>query len=81
MFVGVNAFDTKSAARAYLERYGVDYANIRDGVGTTFGRWGVTGRAGDVLRRPPRARRAAAHHRAGVARRRSNEGIRQALKS
>ena len=43
VFVGVNAFDTKSAARAYLKRYGVDYANIRDGVGTTFGRWGVSG--------------------------------------
>jgi cytochrome c biogenesis protein CcmG/thiol:disulfide interchange protein DsbE len=43
VFVGVNAFDTKSAARAYLKRYGVDYANIRDGVGTTFGHWGVTG--------------------------------------
>ena len=43
VFVGVNAFDTKSAARAYLHRYGVDYPNIRDGVGTTFGRWGVTG--------------------------------------
>jgi cytochrome c biogenesis protein CcmG/thiol:disulfide interchange protein DsbE len=43
VFVGVNAFDTKGAARAYLKRYGVDYANIRDGVGTTFGRWGVTG--------------------------------------
>jgi cytochrome c biogenesis protein CcmG/thiol:disulfide interchange protein DsbE len=43
VFVGVNAFDTKSAARAYLKRYGVDYANIRDGVGATFGHWGVTG--------------------------------------
>jgi cytochrome c biogenesis protein CcmG, thiol:disulfide interchange protein DsbE len=43
VFVGVNAFDTKRAARAYLARYGVEYPNIRDGVGTTFGRWGVTG--------------------------------------
>jgi cytochrome c biogenesis protein CcmG/thiol:disulfide interchange protein DsbE len=43
VFVGVNAFDTKSAARAYLRRYEIDYPNIRDGVGTTFGRWGVTG--------------------------------------
>jgi cytochrome c biogenesis protein CcmG, thiol:disulfide interchange protein DsbE len=43
VFVGVNAFDTKSAARAYLRRYGIDYPNIRDGVGTTFGQWGVTG--------------------------------------
>jgi cytochrome c biogenesis protein CcmG/thiol:disulfide interchange protein DsbE len=43
VFVGVNAFDTKSAARAYLHRYEIDYPNIRDGVGTTFGRWGVTG--------------------------------------
>lgn len=43
VFVGVNAFDTKSAARAYLHRYGIDYPNVRDGVGDTFGRWGVTG--------------------------------------
>jgi cytochrome c biogenesis protein CcmG/thiol:disulfide interchange protein DsbE len=43
VFVGVNAFDTKSAARAYLHRYQIDYPNVRDGVGTTFGRWGVTG--------------------------------------
>ena len=43
VFVGVNAFDTKSAARAYLHRYAIGYPNIRDGVGTTFGRWGVTG--------------------------------------
>jgi cytochrome c biogenesis protein CcmG/thiol:disulfide interchange protein DsbE len=43
VFVGVNAFDTKSAARAYLHRYKIDYPNVRDGVGTTFGRWGVTG--------------------------------------
>jgi cytochrome c biogenesis protein CcmG/thiol:disulfide interchange protein DsbE len=43
VFVGVNAFDLKGAARSYLARYGVDYANVRDGVGSTFGRWGVTG--------------------------------------
>ena len=43
VFLGVNAFDTKSAARAYLHRYGIDYPNVRDGVGDTFGRWGVTG--------------------------------------
>jgi cytochrome c biogenesis protein CcmG/thiol:disulfide interchange protein DsbE len=43
VFVGVNAFDTRRAARAYLERYGVEYPNVRDGVGTTFGKWGVTG--------------------------------------
>jgi len=80
VFVGVNAFDTKSAARAYLKRYGVDYANIRDGVGTTFGRWGVTGvpetffvdRRGRVV--PP--------HITGPASRAALEqGIRQALRS
>ena len=80
VFVGVNAFDTKSAARSYLKRYGVDYANIRDGVGTTFGRWGVTGvpetffidRRGRVV--PP--------HITGPASREALEqGIRQALRS
>jgi cytochrome c biogenesis protein CcmG, thiol:disulfide interchange protein DsbE len=43
VFLGVNAFDTKSAARAYMQRYGINYPNVRDGVGDTFGRWGVTG--------------------------------------
>ena len=80
VFVGVNAFDTKSAARAYLHRYGIDYPNIRDGVGDTFGRWGVTGvpetffidRRGRVV--PP--------HIAGPASREDLErGIRQALRS
>ena len=80
VFVGVNAFDTKSAARAYLHRYGVDYPNIRDGVGDTFGRWGVTGvpetffidRQGKVV--PP--------HIAGPASKADLErGIRQALQS
>jgi len=80
VFVGVNAFDTKSAARAYLHRYGVDYPNVRDGVGDSFGRWGVTGvpetffidKQGRVV--PP--------HIAGPASRRDLErGIRQALQS
>jgi cytochrome c biogenesis protein CcmG/thiol:disulfide interchange protein DsbE len=80
VFVGVNAFDTKSAARAYLHRYGIDYPNIRDGVGDTFGRWGVTGvpetffidRRGNVV--PP--------HIAGPASKADLErGIRQALQS
>jgi len=80
VFVGVNAFDTKSAARAYLHRYGIDYPNVRDGVGDSFGRWGVTGvpetffidKQGRVV--PP--------HIAGPASRRDLErGIRQALQS
>ena len=43
VFVGVDAFDLVGAARSYLHRYGVGYANVHDGVGSTFGRWGVTG--------------------------------------
>ena len=42
VFVGVNAFDTKSAARGYLARYHVPYANVHDGVGASFAHWGVT---------------------------------------
>jgi hypothetical protein len=26
-----------------MRRYGIEYPNVRDGVGDTFGRWGVTG--------------------------------------
>jgi cytochrome c biogenesis protein CcmG/thiol:disulfide interchange protein DsbE len=80
VFVGVNAFDTKRAARAYLGRYDVDYPNIRDGVGTTFGRWGVTGvpetffidRRGRVV--PP-------HITGPASTRELEDGIRLALKS
>jgi len=43
VFVGVDALDTKSAARAYLKRYGVDYPNVRDAVATQYPNWGVTG--------------------------------------
>ena len=80
VFVGVNAFDTKSAARAYLHRYGVDYPNIRDGVGDTFGRWGVTAvpetffvdRRGNVV--PP-------HITGQASRAEIDAGIRRALAS
>jgi cytochrome c biogenesis protein CcmG/thiol:disulfide interchange protein DsbE len=79
VFLGVNAFDTKSAARAYMHRYGIGYPNVRDGVGDTFGRWGVTGvpetffidRRGRVVR-----------HIAGpVSRTDLNSGIRLALQT
>jgi cytochrome c biogenesis protein CcmG, thiol:disulfide interchange protein DsbE len=42
VFVGVNAYDTKSAARGYMKRYGIPFANVHDGVGASFARWGVT---------------------------------------
>src|SRR5437763_10847844 len=31
VFLGVDAFDTNGAARAYLRRYGIAYPNVRDG--------------------------------------------------
>jgi cytochrome c biogenesis protein CcmG/thiol:disulfide interchange protein DsbE len=80
VFLGVDAFDTKGAARAYMRRYGIRYPNVHDGVGDTFGRWGVTGvpetffvdRRGRVV--PP--------HITGPASRRDlDAGIRQALRS
>jgi cytochrome c biogenesis protein CcmG/thiol:disulfide interchange protein DsbE len=43
VFVGVDTLDTKSAGRAYMRRYGIEYPIVRDGVGTTWGTWGVTG--------------------------------------
>lgn len=43
VFVGVDVYDTKKAARRFLERYDVDYPNVHDGVAKTWSRWGVTG--------------------------------------
>ncbi len=35
--------DFRGDARDFLERYGVTYANVYDGKGSTVGRYGVTG--------------------------------------
>ena len=43
VFLGVDALDTKGAARAYMRRYGIDYPNVRDAVATQYPDWGVTG--------------------------------------
>ena len=66
VFLGVDAFERSGAARAYLSRYGVDYANIRDGVGTSCRQLGRDRGSRDVLHRPARPRGAAAHHRPGI---------------
>jgi cytochrome c biogenesis protein CcmG/thiol:disulfide interchange protein DsbE len=80
VFVGVNAQDLKGPARAYLKRYGVSYTNVRDALGNTWPKWGVTGvpetffvdRRGRVV--PP--------HIAGPASRAQiDDGIRRALAS
>jgi cytochrome c biogenesis protein CcmG/thiol:disulfide interchange protein DsbE len=80
VFVGVNAQDLKGPARAYLKRYGVTYTNVRDALGSTWPKWGVTGvpetffvdRRGRVV--PP--------HIAGQASRAQiDNGIRRALRS
>jgi cytochrome c biogenesis protein CcmG, thiol:disulfide interchange protein DsbE len=80
IFLGVNAQDLKGPARAYLKRYGVTYTNVRDALGSTWPKWGVTGvpetffvdRRGRVV--PP--------HIAGQASRAQiDDGIRRALRS
>jgi cytochrome c biogenesis protein CcmG/thiol:disulfide interchange protein DsbE len=80
IFLGVNAQDLKSAARAYMKHYGVTYPNVRDAIGKTWPKWGVTAvpetffidRRGRVV--PP--------HITGQASRAAlDDGIRRALKS
>jgi cytochrome c biogenesis protein CcmG, thiol:disulfide interchange protein DsbE len=80
VFLGVNAQDLKGPARAYLKHYGVTYPNVRDALGNTYPKWGVTGvpetffvdRRGNVV--PP--------HIVGRASRRAiDDGIRRALRS
>jgi cytochrome c biogenesis protein CcmG/thiol:disulfide interchange protein DsbE len=43
VFVGVDVKDFRGDAREFLERYGITYANVYDGKGSTIGRYGVTG--------------------------------------
>ena len=43
VFVGIDIDDLRSDARAFLERFGVTYANVYDGKSSTVGRYGVTG--------------------------------------
>jgi cytochrome c biogenesis protein CcmG/thiol:disulfide interchange protein DsbE len=42
VFVGVNAQDLKRPARDFVKRYGITYPNVRDALGTTWPKWGVT---------------------------------------
>lgn len=43
VFVGLNAQDFRSDARAFLRRHGITYPNVHDGPGHTVDRYGVTG--------------------------------------
>jgi cytochrome c biogenesis protein CcmG/thiol:disulfide interchange protein DsbE len=80
VFLGVNAQDLKGPARAYLKRYGVTYPNVRDALGNTYPKWGVTGvpetffvdRRGNVV--PP-------HIVGRASRQEIDDGIRRALRS
>ena len=80
VFLGVNAQDLKGPARAYLKRYGVTYPNVRDALGNTYPKWGVTGvpetffvdRRGNVV--PPHIVGRASRHAI-------DDGIRRALRS
>jgi cytochrome c biogenesis protein CcmG/thiol:disulfide interchange protein DsbE len=80
VFLGVNAQDLKGPARAYLKRYDVTYPNVRDALGNTYPKWGVTGvpetffvdRRGNVV--PP-------HIVGRASRQKIDDGIRRALRS
>ena len=43
VFVCVDVKDFRGDAKDFLDRYGVTYANVYDGKGSTVGRYGVTG--------------------------------------
>ena len=43
LFLGVNAQDLKGPARAFVKHYGIGYPNVRDAMGNTYVKWGVTG--------------------------------------
>jgi cytochrome c biogenesis protein CcmG/thiol:disulfide interchange protein DsbE len=80
VFLGVDAQDLKSSARTYLKHYGVTYPNVRDAIGKTWPKWGITGvpetffidRRGRVV--PP-------HITGQASREQIDEGIRRAQAS
>lgn len=80
VFLGVNAQDLEGPARAYVKHYGVPYLNVRDALGSTWPKWGVTGvpetffvdRRGNVV--PP-------HITGQATRQQIDDGIRRALRS
>jgi peroxiredoxin len=80
VFLGVNAFDTTSAARGFLERYDVGYANVHDGVGSTFGHWGVTA-VPETFFIDSRGRVVPPHLIGKSTRQQIDDGIRRALRS
>lgn len=43
VFLGVDVQDFKSDARRFLERYQTNYVSVRDGGGSTYGDYGLTG--------------------------------------
>jgi len=80
VFLGVDAQDLKSSARAYMKKYEITYPNVRDALGKTWPKWGVTGvpetffidRRGRVV--PP-------HITGQASREEIDAGIRRALQS
>jgi cytochrome c biogenesis protein CcmG/thiol:disulfide interchange protein DsbE len=80
VFLGVDAQDLKSSARAYMKKYNITYPNVRDALGKTWPKWGVTGvpetffidRRGRVV--PP-------HITGQASREKIDAGIRRALQS
>jgi cytochrome c biogenesis protein CcmG/thiol:disulfide interchange protein DsbE len=80
VFVGVDVNDFRRAASRFVDRHDVGYAIVRDGPGSTLGKWGVTGlpetffvdRKGRVV--PP-------HVLAAATRAELDEGIRRARRS
>jgi cytochrome c biogenesis protein CcmG/thiol:disulfide interchange protein DsbE len=80
VFVGVDVNDFSSAASRFLDRHDVGYTIVRDGQGSSLGKWGVTGlpetffvdRKGRVV--PP-------HVLAAASGEQLDEGIRRALRS
>ena len=80
VFVGVDVNDFRSAASRFVDRHDVGYTIVRDGPGSTLGKWGVTGlpetffvdRKGRVV--PP-------HVLAAATRDQLDEGIRRARRS
>jgi cytochrome c biogenesis protein CcmG, thiol:disulfide interchange protein DsbE len=76
VFLGIDVQDFKSDARRFLKRFDTPYVSVRDGSGSTYGDYGLTG-VPETYWIDGRGR-IIAHYAGEITRRQLEEGIREA---
>jgi cytochrome c biogenesis protein CcmG/thiol:disulfide interchange protein DsbE len=77
VFLGIDVQDFKSDARRFLRRFDTPYVSVRDGAGSTYSRYGLTG-VPETYWLDPRGR-IVAHYAGEVSRAQLETGVRLAI--